>query len=86
MLALFNALFQNLHPVEWGSELRTDGCVTSQTILADVLGRTCCVVRFHNLQLRMLFQEVATLHQRHRVRIHLCDVLPRILWQTHDAM
>ena len=34
----------------------------------------------------MFLQEVAALHQRHRVRIHLCDVLPIIFGETHDAV
>ena len=34
----------------------------------------------------MVFQELAALHQGNRVRVHFRDVLPRVLWQTHDAV
>ena len=86
MFVGLNSFFQNLHPIEWGGEFGADGGMTSHVLFADVFGRPCGVGGLHNLEIRMVVQEVAALHQSHWVGVHFRDVVPVFVGQTHEAV
>ena len=64
----------------------TDGSPATFPLLTDHLGGTCGVLSLDILQLRVLTEELPTLHQCDRVRVYLLYGVPVILWQTADAV
>lgn len=86
MLVRLDAFLQHLHPVDGRCGLGADGGLSAALMACDVGCGACRVLGLHHLQVRMLAEEVAALHQRHGVRVHLGERVPVVVWQTHNTV
>ena len=86
MLIVLNVVFKNLQSVQLCCLSMTNGSPSALLSLSYHLSRTCSVLSFYILKLRMICQEVAALHQCHRVRVYLSNSIPIVLRQTTDAV
>ena len=86
MFVCFNAFLQHFHTINLCRIIVADGGVSAQLFFADVGSRSCRIGYFHNLQVVVARQEISALHQRHGVRVHLRNILPVVLGQTHNAV
>ena len=86
MLIVLNVVFKHLQSVQLCCLRMTDGSPSTFLSLSYHLSRTCSVLSFYILKLRMLCQKVAALHQSHWVRVNLGNSVPIVLRQTADAV
>ena len=86
VLVRLDAILQHLHAVDVGSVAVADGGVSVSLLAADVGCSTCRVGRFHYLQPRVSREELAALHECDGMGVHLLDVVPTLIGQTHDAV
>ena len=82
MLVGLYSFFQYLHSIERGCELGADGCMTMKLFAADFLSASSRVASFHNLHLWMAVQELAALHQGHRMAVDFLDIAPVVVGQA----
>ena len=86
VLVCLDALLQHFHAVDVGSVAMADGSVSVSAFTADVGCGPCCIGCFDLLKFRMTREKLATLHECDGVGVHLGDVFPVLIWQTHDAV
>ncbi len=55
-------------------------------VLGDVSCRTCGILSLHRLEVGMVGEELATLHQSHRMGVNLLQGAPVVIRQTADAV
>ncbi len=79
-------LLQHLHAIHPGSVGRADGCPSVHLVLGDECGRTCGILSLHRLEIGMVGEELATLHQRYRMRVNLLQGAPVVGRQAADAV
>ena len=81
-----DALLQHFHSVDVGSVSMADGSVSVSALPADVGCGPCCIVRFDYLEFRMSVEELPALHEGNGMGVHLFEVFPTFIWQTHNAV
>ena len=86
MLVVLNLVFQHPQSVSPCGVGMADGSPAATLQSLYHLCRACGVLCLHSLQLGMVGQECAALHQCHGVRVHLGDGVPRVVGQTADAV
>ena len=86
VLVVLDVILQHLQSVQSSGLGVADGGASALHSLGYHLCRSGRVFRLHILKLWVLSQEVATLHQRHWVRVHLGDGVPVVLRQATDAV
>ena len=86
MLIVLNGFTQHFHIIYRRGVLGADGGMAAQAQTAYHLGGTGRVVRFHHLAPWPLPQEMAALHQGHRMRIDFADILLAVLRQAQQAV
>ena len=86
MLVVLYVVFQHFQSVESGCLGMTDGSPPFLLAFGNHLGTACRILSLYMLHLRMLSQELTTLHQGHRVRMNLSYRIPVVIWQTADAV
>ena len=81
-----DAFLQYLHAVHLGGIRRADGCPSMYLVLRYVSCRTGSILCLHRLEVGMVGQKLATLHQCHRMGVNLLQGAPVVFWQTADAV
>ena len=81
-----DAFLQHLHAIHLGCVRRADGRPPSHVVLGDIGSRACGILRLHRLEVGMVGEKLAALHQGHRMRMHFLEGAPVVLGQTADAV
>ena len=81
-----DAFLQHLHAVHVGGVRRADGCPSPHLVLGDVGCRACGIFCLHRLEVGMVGQELAALHEGYRMGVNLLQGAPVVFWQTADAV
>ena len=81
-----DVFLQHLHTVHVGSVRRADGCPSPYLVLGDVGCRACGIFCLHRLEVGMVGQELAALHEGYRMGVNLLQGAPVVFWQTADAV
>ena len=85
-LVRLDALGQNLHAVDLGGVLATDGGVSLQLVLGNPLGAACRVFLLDHFGVRDGVEELGALHQGNRVGINFFDVCQLRPRQGYERM
>ena len=80
------SLLQHLHPVHPGSIAGADGSPSMHLVLGDVGCRACGVLSLHGLEVGMVGEKLAALHQSHRMGVNLLQGAPVVVGQAADAV
>ena len=86
VLVCLDALLQHFHAVDVGSVAMADGSMSVSAFAADVGSGTCCVGCLDLLKFRMQREKLAALHECDGMGVHLGDVFPVLIRQTHNAV
>ena len=86
VLVVLDGIFEHLQTVHLGSLGIADGSPSAALVPGDICCCSGCVFGLNRLQLRMIGQKVAALHQRHRVGVYLLQRFPRVVGQAADAV
>ena len=63
-----------------------DGCPSVALVALNKLSSSSCIFSFHSLEVGMVGDVVATLHQSHRMRVNLGDGCDIVVGQTAYGM
>ena len=81
-----DVFLQHLHAVHVGGVRRADGCPSPHLVVGDVGCRACGIFCLHRLEVGMVGQELAALHEGYRMGVNLLQGAPVVFWQTADAV